>query len=393
MDDKFGRPHLTGWRPTSNAGGAPKVAGRLKGDRSRRKFSATAIITQYPLAGGVGEPWGTAIDAEGNVWFAEPGCDFAPTCSSSTPPGQLGVLPAGSSTPTFYPLPNITGNQPMFVTLDGAGNVWFTTPDNSMIGEFAPATKQFVGQWLVTPGSGPWDLTFHDGKIWYTEHLVSSIGEFDPLWHTYQDFPTPTANTNPYGIAARGDSIWFTENNSSVARIAVLNTDSDAIAEYLIRASLPGVPLTPHLIALDAHGNPWWTEGWVRAIGHLNVQQATPGVCAVTSGDCLGVSEHALPPPPTGCTASHTSGIAVQGGGQLIWLDDSLANQVGAFSPGTGTFTLFNLACGVHPHDGLNLHGSSQVWWDEEFANALGMLKPPWRVGARSTPSTYQVYR
>jgi streptogramin lyase len=319
------------------------------------------------------------MDAAGNVWFAEPGCDFAPTCSSSTP-GQIGELPAGSSTPRFFTLPNISGNQPIFVALDSAGNVWFTTPNNSMIGEFNPSTQSFVGQWAVTAGSGPWDLTFANGKIWYTEYLVSAVGEFDPSTRTHSDFMTPTNYSHPYGIAASGSLIWFTENNSSVARIATLDTAANnKISEYLIRAQLPGgtYGLTPHMIGVDAAtGNVWWTEGWVRKIGTLDPSQATPFQCGASSGNCTGVSEYALPQPSRACTGSHVSGLAVQGGGSRIWLDDSVSNQVGAYTPATNQFALANLKCGVHPHDGLNLDLALHVWWDEENSNALGELTP-----------------
>jgi streptogramin lyase len=317
------------------------------------------------------------MDAAGNVWFAEPGCDFAPTCASDTPPGQIGELPAGSSTPRFFTLPNVSGNQPICVALDSAGNVWFTTPNNSMIGEFSPTTQSFVGQWPVTAGSGPWDLTFANGKIWYTEHLVSAVGEFDPTTHTHSDFRTAGNNSNPYGIAASGSLIWFTENNSSVARIARLDTAATKIqiSEYLIRQQPPG-GLTPHMIGVDASGHPWWTEGWVRAIGTLDPGVATPGQCGTSTGDCLGVSEFNLPPPPSTCSGSHVSGLAVQGGGSRIWLDDSLSTQVGAYTPATGQFALTNLSCGVHPHDGLNLDSALHVWWDEEFNNALGKVTP-----------------
>jgi streptogramin lyase len=332
-------------------------------------------IQEYRLSGGVGEPWGTAMDTSGNVWFAEPGCDFAPTCGSSTAPGQLGEFLAGSNTVRFYRLPNIAGNQPIFVALDSAGNVWFTTPNNSMIGAFNPTTQSFVGQWAVTPGSGPWDLTFANGKIWYTEHLVSAVGAFDPRTHTHSDFMTPTNNTNPYGITASGSLIWFTENNSSVARIAKLDTAvNNQISEYLIRRQLPG-GLTPHMIGADANGHPWWTEGWVRAIGTLDPGAATPGQCGTVSstGDCTGVTEVPLPASTSTCNGSHVSGLAVHGGSSRIWLDDSLSNQVGAFNPATNTFALDNLNC-VHPHDGLNLDPALHVWWDEEFNNALGQL-------------------
>jgi streptogramin lyase len=341
-------------------------------------------IQEYLLGGGGGggDPWGTAMDASGNVWFAEPGCDFAPTCASSTPPGQLGELPAGSSTPRFFTLPNISGNQPIFVVLDSAGNVWFTTPNNSMIGEFNPTTQSFVGQWAVTAGSGPWDLTFDQtGKIWYTEHLVSAVGEFDPSTHASIDFPTPSLNSNPYGIAASGSLVWFTENNSSVARIATLDTSAhNQISEYLIRQQLPGgAGLTPHMIGVDATGHPWWTEGWVRDIGTLDPGAATPGQCGPVSsaGDCTCVTEFPLPAPPSTCPSSHVSGLAVQeGSSRRIWLDDSLSNQVGAYNPATNQFALANLKCGVHPHDGLNLDPALHAWWDEEFNNALGQLTP-----------------
>jgi streptogramin lyase len=328
-----------------------------------------------------------AMDASGNVWFAEPGCDFAPTCASRAPAGQLGELLAGSSTVRFYRLPNITGNQPIFVALDSAGNVWFTTPNNSMIGEFNPTTQSFVGQWAVTPGSGPWDLTVANGKIWYTEHLVSAVGEFDPGTHTHSDFMTPTNPTNPnnpnptypYGIAASGSLIWFTENTNTVARIAKLDTSaSNQISEYLIRPQLPGGQgLTPHMIGVDANGHPWWTEGWVRDIGTLDPGAATPGQCGTVSsaGDCSGVTELPLPAAPSNCTSSHVSGLAVQAGSNSpIWLDDSLSGQVGDYNRATQQFALDNLNCGVHPHDGLNLDPALHVWWDEEFANALGKL-------------------
>jgi streptogramin lyase len=317
------------------------------------------------------------MDTSGNVWFAEPGCDFAPTCGSSTPPGQLGEFLAGSNAVRFYRLPNISGNQPIFVALDSAGNVWFTTPNNSMIGEFNPTTQSFVGQWAVTPGSGPWDLAFDQtGKIWYTEHLVSAVGAFDPSTHAFTDFPTPSLNSNPYGIAASGSLVWFTENNSSVARIAKLDTSANnQISEYLIRPQPPG-GLTPHMIGVDANGHPWWTEGWVRAIGTLDPGVATPGQCGTVSsaGDCTGVTELRLPTPPSTCNGSHVSGLAVQGGSSRIWLDDSLSNRVGAYNPATNQFALTNLKCGVHPHDGLNLDPVLHVWWDEEFNNALGQV-------------------
>jgi streptogramin lyase len=345
---------------------------------------AQPTIKTFYAPGGVGEPWDTAMDRSGNVWFAEPGCDFAPTCSANAGPGQIGEINASSHAVVFYQLPSISGNQPIFLTFDDAGNLWFTTPNNSMIGEFDPSTGQFVGQWPVTAGTGPWDLTFARGKLWYTERLASAVGSFDPSTHAYGDFQTPTANSNPYGIAAHGGLIWFTENNSSVDRIAVLDTaKNNAISEYPIVQPVSG---TPHLIAIDANGNPWWTEGWSNTIATLDPAAATPGRCGTTSGTCNGIQRfHA--PAPTACagSGSHTSGIAFQDSAELVWFDNSLTAQVGSFSPSSHAFAMNTLSsCSAHPHDGLSLDGLGNVWFDEEFANAIGELIPPAPAAAPS---------
>jgi len=341
-----------------------------------KTVAPVARIKAFGVGGGVGEPWGIAIDRRGDIWFAEPGCDFAPTCAANTQPGQLGELDVASHTLEFHRLPNIAGNQPIFLAFDGSGKLWFTTPDNSMIGEFNPSASRFVGQWPVTAGSGPWDLVASGGKIWYTEHLGSAVGAFDPTTRTHRDFQTPTANTNPYGITASGSLIWFTENNSNVDRVAVLNTAAnDAIEEYPIVLPRSG---TPHLLTVDAHGNPWWTEGWTDTIATLNPLAARPGECGVTSGDCNGIQRFTVPA-PTSCASSgtHTSGIAFQTSSGLVWLDNSLTAQVGSFNPSNDAFAMSSLSdCGAHPHDGLNVDGAGSVWFDDEFANALGELIP-----------------
>jgi streptogramin lyase len=344
-------------------------------------FGPSATTTTQPtintfwVSQGVGEPWGTAIDASGDVWFAEPGCDFAPTCAPSTPPGQIGELKASSHAVSFYTLPNLPGNQPIFLAFDGSGNLWFTTPNNSKMGEFNPSTGKFVGQWNLTAGSGPWDLTFAAGKIWYTEHLVAAVGAFDPAAHTHRDFKTPSANSNPYGIAANGSLIWFTENNSTVDRVAVLDpSKKNPISEYLITQPLSG---TPHMIAIGASGHPWWTEGFSNTIATLNPAVASPGRCGPTSGTCNGVQRFKLPASTSCSTGTHTSGIAFESSANLVWLDNSLTAQVGSFNPSSNAFALYTLSnCNAHPHDGLTLDGARDVWFDEEFGSAIGELVP-----------------
>jgi streptogramin lyase len=337
--------------------------------------AATSTINTFWATQGVGDPWGTAVDASGNVWFAEPGCDFTPTCPAGAGPGQIGEIKASNHAVVFTTLPNIPGNHPIFLTFDSSGNLWFTTPDNSRIGEFSPSSGTFVGQWPVTAGSGPWDLAFSGSTLWYTEHLGSAIGSFDPSSHAHQDHQTPSAGSQPYGIAVAGGSIWFTENNSSVDRVGVLNTKNNAISEYPIVQPTSG---TPHLMTVDASGHPWWTEGWSNTIATLDQAAATPGQCGTTSGTCAGIRRYRLPAPAT-CASSgtHASGIAYGGSPTRVWLDNSLTAQVGSFDPSSAAFSLTTLGnCSAHPHDGLTLDQPGHVWFDEEFANAIGELIP-----------------
>src|SRR5438067_3874631 len=204
--------------------------------------SASGInsVVDYKVPAGR-DPWGTAFDASGRVWVALPGCDPAPSCASSTPPGKLALFdPTTSTWPTTVSLPAGYG-QPLFVEVDGAGKVWFTMPVTNSIGVYDPVART-VRQWPVpTAASGPWDLAMDsNGKIWFTEHFVNKIGAFDPTSLTFQEVSTPATNSDPYGIAVDGaDNIWFTENTDSVALIGEY-TNLGILKEYRIRTGSTG---------------------------------------------------------------------------------------------------------------------------------------------------------
>ena len=318
-------------------------------------------VTDYPVPGS--DPWGTAFDGSGRVWVALPGCDLAPSCPSSTPPGKLALFdPNAQNWATVVSLPAGYG-QPLFVAVDHTGKVWFTMPVTNTIGLYDPVSTT-VSQWAVpTPSAGPWGIAIDSkGTIWFTEHYVNQIGSFDPNSQTFHEVPTPASNSDPYGITVdASNNIWFTENTDSVALIGEY-TNQQALKEYKIRNTpTAGTGLTPHLITIDPNGNIWWSEGWVSAIAMLNLAAAQPG----TNN---GVTEYPYTPSCGSC-GSHTSGISADKQG-LIWLDDSLQNTFGSFPIGGGSFSFYN-SPGGHPHDGLNVDSQNRIWFDEEFANKL----------------------
>ncbi len=315
-------------------------------------------------------PWGTAFDSSGRVWVAMPGCDLAPSCPSSTPPGKLALFnPNALKWATIVSLPAGYG-QPIFVAVDHSGKVWFTMPATNSIGVYDPVSTT-VTQWAVpTASAGPWGIVIDSkGTIWFTEHYGNQIGSFNPNSQTFHEVATPSPNSQPYGITVdASDNIWFTENNDSVALIGKY-TNQGVLNEYKIRnGPTGGTGLTPHMITIDPNGNIWWSEGWVSAIGILNVAAAQPG----TNN---GVTEYQYTPSCGSC-GSHASGISAGKQG-LIWLDDSLQNTFGSFPIGGGSFSFYNSpTSGGHPHDGLNVDSQNRVWFDEEFANKLAEAIP-----------------
>lgn len=79
--------------------------------------SPSVTATDFWLNGGQ-EPWGVTFDSKGNVWVAVPGCDPAPTCSSTTPPGKIEEFnPVTSSWIATYQLPAGYG-QALFLAFD-----------------------------------------------------------------------------------------------------------------------------------------------------------------------------------------------------------------------------------------------------------------------------------
>lgn len=347
---------------------------------TQRNAQAAQTILETVLPGY--EPWGLVQDHAGNIWVAEPKCDPGnisgqPFCSS-TVQGNLIEYARGNFGQGAQPLKLAAEppgySSPFFVAADINNNIWFTEPVTNALGELDHLSHWH--QWTVTtPGANPFDLTIdHYGHIWFTEPGSSAIGEFDPATQQFHTTPTPTANGDPYGITGPDPltgSLWFTENNNRAHRIGRLTSAPDGsvrgrIQEYIAPATNNN---TPHLITFDTRGNIWWTEGWAGNIGQLVISRAIDNTS-------IGVSEHSVPTPHCPANSNcgmHISGISVASNG-AIWFDDSLSSRVGSYTPGGG-FSLYTLegkaSSGAHPHDGLIVDSSNNVWLSEEFGNHL----------------------
>jgi streptogramin lyase len=119
------------------AGSTLPVTRSIIGSHAQPSFaSSISNITEFSVPGS--DPWGTTFDSSGRVWVALPGCDFAPSCPSSTPPGKLALFdPVAQNWVTIVSLPTGYG-QPIFVAVDHNGKVWFTMPITNALGMYDP---------------------------------------------------------------------------------------------------------------------------------------------------------------------------------------------------------------------------------------------------------------
>ncbi len=309
-------------------------------------------------------PWGIALDKlHGFAWVAEPGCDPDTGCPATTQ-GTLGQYALSDGTfisdfnePTGY-------SSPLFAAVDTGGNVWFTQPTTSALGEFNPQNETW-NQWPLKKGSTPFDLIFdNQGNLWFTEANANTIGFFNTLTHKLVETPIPTANSSPYGITLDlHGTIWFAENNTGINQIGSFKPTPSGtikITEYAVNGT------RPHLITTDKAGNIWFSEGFAGHIGEFNLKNGINASFPAYGGTCASSASCS--------TGTHISGISVDNTTGNVWFSDSLSQRVGYLIPSTGQIVTQTLAkANSHPHDGLITDGSGRVWFTSEFAQTLTM--------------------
>jgi virginiamycin B lyase len=307
-------------------------------------------------------PWGVALDANGHVWVAEPGCDASPTCATAFP-SYLGEYNRSNNTfVTNYKQP-AGFSSPVFVAVDASGKVWFTEPNSNVIGRLTPGTPPTWKQWTVpTANAVPYDLVFdNNGNIWFTEYNTNKIGFFNPKTQTFAENVIASAGSRPYGITRDSQgNIWFAENNlPKIGNFTPTIIGKVTIKEHTFSKATN--PPTAHLITSDAQGHIFFSEGFAGQIGEFIPSSNT--FKSFTLSKCS-----------TSCPASHISGISVDSKG-MVWFDDSLQAIVGYLNPSTGAVKTLTLSSSnAHPHDGLLVDGNNNTWVAEEFTNKLGKI-------------------
>ncbi len=249
---------------------------------------------EYTIPTAGSQPWGLAVDGQGNVWFAE------------TTGNKIGKLDRATGKIIEYDVPT-PNSQPWAVAIGDDGSVWFTERSGNKIGRLVPDTGQFSEYDLLTPGSQPVGIDTQGIYVWFTMTAVNKLGrlrasdgriiEFTPPtpnsapqevvlnprgkpWFSlkqgnkllfidiethglYTEFPVPTSGSEPFGLAIDGDvAIWFTERAGN--KLGSF-TGSGWMRDY----PLPTANSSPTDVAVDSVGCAWYSAPGSNRIGQF----------------------------------------------------------------------------------------------------------------------------
>ncbi len=255
-------------------------------------------VSETPIAGFPAE---ITVDSAGNLWFTEP--LLADSVVKVQPTNQT----------TRYTIPAVGPAEPFPTGIVAqpapSTTVWFTNPGTNTIGSI-----DANGNIATFPAAGsPNGIVIGaDNALYFTEVNGDAIGRMDLSGTLTNQFAVPTKNNLPGGISqGPSGSIWFTESGCLVKGPTACVTgkigrlQSGAIAEFDAQSD-------PLAIVLGDDGNLWFTATFANKIGRI-----TPaGVVTL------------FPVP----TPNSEPFDLVKGPNRTIWFSERAAGKIGVLS-------------------------------------------------------------
>lgn len=291
---------------------------------------------------------------------------FTPTSpigpiDSPTANSQPTTTPSVLANGTFreYALPQ-TNSGMMRPAIDHEGRIWFGEMNRNYLAMFDPRTGTFM---QITPLHGAFGImgiaVGPDDSIWYAEQYANYIGRYFPATRQFHLYPLPTvtapdpshagktlslpAAPNDLAIDSHGN-IWFTELNAN--DIGRLDPVTGALRQYPLTTGKNAPALDPYGITIDPSGNIWFTEASVSHLGRLD-----PTTGAVRYYPVTGVNTALME------IASDAHGT--------IWATAFTSGLLVSLDPATGSITKYYAPSSTSNTGGLygvTISPAGEVW-------------------------------
>ncbi|MEM2760516.1 MAG: hypothetical protein QXU32_08875 [Nitrososphaerales archaeon] len=165
-------------------------------------------------------------------------------------------------------------SEPVGITIDRHGVVWFAESAARKIGKFDPSTQKFeefplpdsTRQEKILPVASIWDMKFDkEGNLWFPDVVTNAIWKFNPSKESFEVYRIPSTSrefNTSYPINFDFDSngnIWFSEIYGK--KIGLLDiTKAKHNTSEGIREFSPAIDLeTLGPLLIDNDGNIWFT--------------------------------------------------------------------------------------------------------------------------------------
>ena len=305
--------------------------------------------------------------------------------------------------------------QPLAITVDHNGIVWFAQTNTGKVAKFDPLTETFTeydnSVWEnvekifiasaiennVEPTklrSMMWGIDyFPDGSVWFTDEATDAIWKFSIADESYNRITYSQTDESksslPQKLVIEGSKIII--NDFTGGRLSFLDyaQDEQGLLHYAIPSVMEDAVTSD--FAIDSDKNVWYTN-WVPSGQGILVKFDYPGYefqsaqGEVTQGLLLQdfVEWYNF---PVGLTTPN--GVAV-GPDQKIWLADTSSNYFFSFDPKTEEFTKYTTSIPTIDSYG-NASGAiknpvSRPYWiehydgnlimNEQTANRIGVFNP-----------------
>lgn len=320
-------------------------------------FAYLVILTLFLVA---------CADANSTVSLPSSGPFASPTTATQS-------TTTGKGTFREYPLPQ-TDSGMMRPAIDHEGRVWFGEMGHNYLAAFDPRTQQFR---QMTPPHGRNGImglvVAPDDTLWFAEQYANYIGHYYPATGKYQVYALPTLTVpdpsnpgktltlpsapNDIALDAHGN-LWFTELNADA--LGKLDQHTGQIQQYPISSDKSVQKLNPYGVTIDPHGMVWFTEASGSHVGRLDPATGKFSFFAMSG-----------PVNPLMEIASDIHGT--------IWITSFSGGLLLNLNPQTGTFTPH-----YAPHSGdetggiygLAIGPAGEVWITLSAENEISRLDP-----------------
>jgi len=299
--------------------------------------------------------------------------------------------------------------QPLAITVDHNGIVWFAQTNTGKVAKFDPLTETFTeydnSVWenvekifiasAIENNMVPtklrtmiWGIDyFPDGSIWFTDEQTDAIWKFSIDTESYDRISYSQTDEGksslPQKLVIEGSKIII--NDFTGGRLSFLDyaQDKQGLRHYAIPSVMEGAVTSD--FAIDSDKNVWYTN-WVPSGAGILVKFDYPGYeFAATQGEVQGLPLQAFVEWynfPAGITTPN--GVAV-GPDQKIWLADTSSNYFFSFDPRTDTTSVPTIDSYGNA-SGFIKNPVSRPYWiehsdgnlimNEHNANRIGVFNP-----------------